>query len=336
MMKRRRLISAMLAAPAAAAAARVAGAATAFINIGSGSTRGLYYPTASSMADIINDAGIPLRAYVHATGASVDNCLQVGSGALQMGLTQNNMAWYAYHGEGIAAFQGKPQRALRGMAVLYPELIHILVRKLAGITSIADLRGKLVYVGDSGSGTQEDVANVLGAYGLGMDDLRAAVHGNAGDAVNLLRDGQVDAMFYTVGVGSRAVSEALEGGQVDLLALSPVAIDALHAEYPFYTAFTLPAGTYAGVAHDVAAVTLQAMMVASDTLAPEVVQRFMDTVFDAHLQRFYDKTLNDNLRRYFKLQTALDGMPIPLHAGAQAFFEARGLPVPEAIRATAG
>lgn len=334
MMKRRRLISAMLAVPAAAAAARMAGAATAFINIGSGSTRGLYYPTASSMADIINDAGIPLRAYVHATGASVDNCLQVGSGALQMGLTQNNMAWYAYHGEGIAAFRGKPQRALRGMAVLYPELIHILVRKLAGITSIADLRGKLVYVGDRGSGTQEDVANVLGAYGLGMDDLRAAVHGNAGDAVNLLRDAQIDAMFYTVGVGARAIADALQSGDVDLLDISPEAVRALHDKYPFYTALTLPAGSYRGIAHDVSAVTLKAMLVGSATLAPEVVQRFMDTVFDQQLERFYEKTLNPNLKRYFKVDTALEGMPIPLHAGAQAFFEEHGADVPEDMRAT--
>ena len=103
MLDRRRMLEVMLVAPVAAGLARSALAAeTAFVNIGSGSTRGLYYPTASSMADIINDAGVPMRAYVHATGASVDNCLQVGSGASARWLVSERAAtlrdprWYLY------------------------------------------------------------------------------------------------------------------------------------------------------------------------------------------------------------------------------------------------
>lgn len=334
MLDRRRMLETILLAPLAAGLPRTASsAATAFINIGSGSTRGLYYPTATSMADIINDAGIPMRAYVHATGASVDNCLQVGSGKLEMGLTQNNMAWYAYHGTGVAAFDGKPQTSLRGMAMLYPEVIHILVRKLAGIGNLADLRGKLVYVGDTGSGTQEDVVNLLGAHGLTLADLRAAVRGNAGDAVRLLQDAQIDAMFYTVGIGARAITEALAGGQVDLLEVPAATVATLHEKFPFYTAMTLPAGTYRGIAHEVAALTLRAMMVSSSAVPAEVVQAFMDTVFDTQLERFRDTPLNPNLRRYFTLDNALQGMPIPLHPGAQAFFRAHGQAIPEAVGA---
>lgn len=332
-MKRRKLIAAMLAAPAAAMGLRPAGAAPAFIDLGSGSTRGLYYPTAATMADIVNDADVPIRAYVHATGASVDNCRQIGSGQLQMGLTQSNIAWYAYHGSGIAAFEGKPERVLRGMLMLYPEVIHILVRRLAGISSVADLRGKRVYVGDTGSGTVEDVNNVLAAAGLTTGDLRAAVRGNAGDAVNLLVDAQIDALFYTVGVGARAIAQALDSGQVDLLDVPAQLLAALHGRFPFYTALTLPAGTYRGIAHPVSTITLRAMLVTTSSLPADAVQGFMDTVFVNNLERFYDKTPNPNLKRYFKLETALEGMPIPLHAGAEAFFRARGQTIPDALRA---
>ena len=333
MMKRRKLIAAMLAAPAATVGLRPAWAAPVFINLGSGSTRGLYDPTASTMADIINDADIPIRAYVHATGGSVDNCRQIVSGKLQMGLAQSNIAWYAYQGSGIDAFEGKPGRELRGMLMLYPEVIHILVRKLAGISSVADLKGKLVYVGDTGSGTVEDVVNVLTAAGLTTGDLRAAVRGNAGDAVNLLVDGQIDAMFYTVGVGSRAVTQALESGQIDLLDVPQQLLAALHEKFPFYTALTLPAGTYRGIAHPVSTITLRAMLVATSSLPADAVQNFMETVFVKNLERLYDKALNPNLKRYFQLETALDGMPIPLHAGAEAFFREHGQAVPDAVRA---
>ena len=330
-MKRRTITTALLCAPAALGLPRVAGAATAFIHLGSGSTAGLYYPTAVGMADIVNGADIALRAYVSVTGASVDNCGQVGSGMLQMGLAQNNIAYYAYHGQGVAAFEGRPRANLRGMALLYPEVIHILARRFIGIRGIADLRGKRVYVGDKNSGTVEDVAHVLAASGLALSDLKAAVRGHSGDAVSLLREGQLDAMFYTVGVGSRAVTDALAAGDVELLGLSAEQIAGLRRQFPFYTRMAIPAETYPGVAHDVDALALQAMLLAGTEVPADAVHAFMQAVFATHLSRFLNNPRNPNLKKYFRVAGALEGMPIPLHPGAVRFFREQGVAVPASL-----
>ncbi|HLQ86608.1 MAG TPA: TAXI family TRAP transporter solute-binding subunit [Salinisphaeraceae bacterium] len=327
-MKRRTVTAAILATPILWSLPRIAPAATAFINIGSGSTAGLYYPTAVGMAGIVNDADVNMRAYVRVTGASVANCRQVGSGELQMGLTQNNIAFYAYNGQGVDAFAGKPEEDLRGMIMLYPEVIHILVRKLAGINSIADLQGKRVYVGDFGSGTEQDVMNLLAAYDMTSDDFRVAVRGNAGDAVNLLRDDQIDAMFYTVGVGAAAIIDAMRSGRIDLLDVPAEKVEKLHDRYPFYTPLVIPAGTYPRIDHEVSAVTLKAMLIGSAALDADVVHAFMNTVFDRNLDKFYGIAQNPNLRKYFELETALQGMPIPMHAGAARFFRERDIAVP--------
>lgn len=327
-MKRRTLNLGLLAGVAAASLGwNPAAHAKTFITIGTGSTSGLYYPTGVGMAKILNDADVDVRANARSTGASVYNCRAVGSGELQMGITQNNIAYYAYNGTGVEAFKGKPEKNLRGLTMLYPEVIQILVRKDAGIKGIADMKGKRVYVGDIGSGTEQDVLNILQAYGLGFDDLKTAVRGSSGSAVNLLRDNRIDAMFYTVGIGASAITEAAQTVPIDLVQIADDKVSELHGKFPFYTGITVPGGTYPGVDHAVKTITTQAMMVVSSALSESDVYLFMDTIFGKHLEQFYNDVQNPNLKKYFKIETALDGMPIPLHPGAIRFFREKGVAV---------
>lgn len=305
---------------------------TTFITIGSGSTSGLYYPTAVGMARIVNDADVPLRANARSTGASVFNANAIGQGSLQMGMMQNNIAYYAYNGTGVEAFRNKPIENLRGMIGLYPESIHILARTDAGIDSVADFAGKRVYVGDVGSGTEADARNIMAAHGVDIGDLRTAVRGSSGDAVGLLRDGQIDAMFYTVGLGSAAITEAAQTAPITILSLSDDALDQLQEEYAFYTPFTIPGGTYPDVDDDARTVTLTAMLAASADLSSDAVYTFMDTLWDENLDTFYRDVQNPNLDKYFTVEKGAEGMPIPLHPGAVRFFEEQGVRIPDELR----
>lgn len=304
-------------------------AAKTFITIGSGSTSGLYYPTAVGMAKIINDNAENIKANARSTGASVYNCRAVGSGKLQMGISQNNISYYAYNGKGVKAFDGKPEKNLRGLVMLYPEVIQVLARKDADVKSIADLKGKRVYVGDIGSGTEQDVLHVLAAYGLDFDDLKSAVRGSSGNAVNLLRDGKIDAMFYTVGIGASAITEAAQTAPIDLVSIPKDKIKELHKKYPFYTQLNIPSGTYPGIDHDTSAITLKAMLLTSSDLSEDAVYEFMETIFKDHIKQFYDDIQNPNLKKYFTVDDALDGMPIPVHKGAIKFYKEQGVDVPE-------
>lgn len=321
-----RITKVLLTLALALGLAPLAGAKT-FVTIGSGSTTGLYYPTAVGIAKIVNEADIAVRANARSTGASVFNCRAIGQGQLQMGMTQNNIAYYAYNGTGVEAFQGKPVKNLRGLAVLYPEVIHILARKEANIKSPADFKGKRVYVGDIGSGTEQDAKNILAAYDVSFDDLKSAVRGSAGKAVGLLRDGQIDAMFYTVGLGSAAITEAAQTAPIVLIPISSDKIDQLHSKFSFYTRFTIPGGTYPDMDKDTSTITLKASLVASADLPEEAVYEFMNTVFNKKLNEFYSDVQNPNLKKYFKVKEALDGMPIPIHAGAVKFYEEQGIEV---------
>ncbi|MEX1082078.1 MAG: TAXI family TRAP transporter solute-binding subunit [Halofilum sp. (in: g-proteobacteria)] len=317
----------ILAAPAGAQS-------TTFITIGSGSTSGLYYPTAVGIARIVNDADVNLRANARSTGASVFNANAIGEGSLQMGMMQNNIAYYAFNGAGVQAFEGNTIENLRGMISLYPESIHILARNDSGIESPADFAGKRVYVGDVGSGTEADARNIMNAYGVSVDDLQTPVRGSSGDAVGLLRDGQIDAMFYTVGLGSAAITEAAQTAPITILSIEGEPLQKLQEEYTFYTPFTIPGGTYPGVDQDAQTITLQAMMGVSAELSEEDVYQFMNTVWGENLDTFYNDVQNPNLDEFFTVEGGIEGMSIPLHPGAVRFYEEQGVQVPDELRPT--
>src|SRR3546814_3271383 len=99
-------------------------------------------------SDVCSSDLIPVRANARSTGGSVFNAKAIGQGQLQMGLMQNNIAQYAYTGEGVEAFKGNPIKSLPGIAALYPAVVHVPARAAATIDSIAALKGKRLYVGE--------------------------------------------------------------------------------------------------------------------------------------------------------------------------------------------
>jgi TRAP transporter TAXI family solute receptor len=308
-----------------------ASAQAGFITIGSGATTGVYFPIATGIANMINAGNIGYRANARSTGGSVFNIGALQGGELQLALVQNDIAFYAFRGEVVEAFRGKPTPKLRGMAVLYPEPVHILARRDRGINNVGDLKGKRVYVGDVGSGAEQNTLQVLEAYGIKFDDLAQAVRGSATAGAQLLQDGRIDAMFYTVGLGNAAIMQAALTAPIMFLGVDGPRYTQMHAKYPFLATFTIPAGAYRGVDAPVTTVTVLAQLAASTDMPTDAIYRIMKLLFDEKLADF--KKLHANLDRFFDVGKSLDGMAIPIHAGAQLFFQEKNIRVPDLIQA---
>lgn len=312
----------IIAAVVVAALAGGVVAQVGFITLGSGSTAGVYYPITVGIARMINDANIGVRANARSTGGSVFNAGAIQSGELQMTLIQNDVSFYAYNGRVVEAFVGRPQDKLRGIAMLYPEPVHILARRDANIRSVSDFRGKRVYIGDIGSGVEQNALQVLEVYGMTPADLRQAQRGAAGSAAQLLQDGRIDAMFYTVGLGNAAISQASLTTDVVFVEVPSVVIAQLARQYPFLAEFTLPVGAYRGLDRAVTVPTVMASLAASADMTADEVYNVMKVLFD-DVARF--KSLHSNLETYFTLEGALTGLPIPLHPGAERYWRERGI-----------
>jgi TRAP transporter TAXI family solute receptor len=295
-----------------------------FVTIGSGSTTGVYFPVATGMAKMVNDANAGVRANARSTGGSVFNMGALASGELQMAIAQNDITYYAYRGTGVSAFEGKANSKLRVMAALYPEVLHVVARKDSRINSIADLKGKRVVVGDLGSGTEQTARQVLEAYGMTFSDLGQTLRVNPTQGISLMQDGRADALFYTVGLGASAVQQIAQTVNVNLVPVSGNQASSLIKKYPFYVRYNIPARSYKGVGATVPGVAVQAVLVTTSDAKEDTVYKSMKAIFDNDKAL---KALHPSLNDNFEPTKAVRGLPAPLHAGAVKYWREQGLNV---------
>ncbi|ODN43983.1 TRAP ABC transporter substrate-binding protein [Piscirickettsia litoralis] len=301
-------------------------AAPTFITIGSGSTTGVYYPVAVGVAKLINKNVKDVRANARSTGGSVYNALSLQRGNLKMAIMQSDIAYYAYHGQVVKAFLGKPVKLLRGVAALYPEVVQVVANP--DIKSIAGLKGKRVYIGDIGSGVEQNAKQILALYGLSEKNI-TPIRGSASLGAQLLQDGRIDAMFYTAGIGSAAIQQITETTKVHFLSVSANKAKELIKKYPFYTAREIPADSYKGQNAAVPAVAVEALLVASSDLPNKVIEAVLEQGLFKQGKTEQFVKLHSNLKTYFKLKQATEGVGIPLHPGAIAAYKKLGVSVPK-------
>jgi TRAP transporter TAXI family solute receptor len=291
------------------------------VTIASGWVVGVYYPLAGAMSRIAYNAkDLNIRATVESSGASVANAQLIGTKDADFALLQNDIAYYAYNGTTLAAFTGKPVKNMGGIFTIYPELVHVVATQASGVKSVRDLKGKRVVLGPQGSGTEQNALQLLEAYGLRESDLGRAERIDAAAAADQLKDGRVDAAFFTTGLGSAVIVDTFISGKAVMVPVGAEG-EALRRKYPFYTMEKIPANTYKGQEQEVTTPAVMAMMVANSELPEDLVYRFTKAIFD-NLQQFHAAHA---AAKNLTLQTAQNGMPIPLHPGAEKFFKEKGI-----------
>jgi hypothetical protein len=292
------------------------------VTIASGWVVGVYYPLAGAMSRIAYSAkDLNIRATVEATGASVANAQLVGSGEVDFALLQNDIAFYAYNGVTLPAFKGKPVRNMVGVFTIYPELVHIVATHASGVRSIKDLKGKRVVLGPPGSGTEQNALQTLEVHGIKASDLARSERLDAGAAADQLKEGQADAAFFTTGLGSAVIVDLFSSGKVVMVPIDPVPGEALRKAYLFYTLEKIPANTYRGQERQALTPGVMAMMVARRDLPDDLVYRFTRAIFE-DLTQFHSA---HPAAKSLTLETAQNGMPLPLHPGAERFYREKGM-----------
>jgi TRAP transporter TAXI family solute receptor len=284
-----------------------------FVNIASGGTGGTYYPLAGAMAGIWQDSIKGLNASAQTTGASVANVNLLREAKADIVFLQNDIAYYAL--KGIEVFKDAPFAGIRGMASLYPESCQIIVLAESGISSVADLRGKRVAVGAAGSGAEANARQILDAASLSYADILPQ-YLSFNEASSNLKDGNIDAAFVTAGYPTAAVQDIAATKSIKLVQIDDGIIGKLIALYPFYTRTIIPASTYRGVDHTIQTVSVQAMLAVSSRLEATTVEKMLQSLF-ANSDRL---TAAHRAGAMISLETAQDGMSIPLHEGAEKFY----------------
>ena len=209
------------------------------LTFGTGGESGTYYAFGGVLSSYIsNNTSVSVTAVT--SGGSKANIEDLAAGDIQLGFVQSDVMSYAYNGERL--FDAKVEN-FSVVAALYMEQVQIVTTN-PDIKSVADLAGKSVSIGDRGSGVWFNAVDVLGAYDIDPDSGISPVYQGFGDSADSLKDKKIDAAFVVAGAPTTAIVDLATSGPVYLVSLDEEHTSALLESSPYYSAYTIPAGTY--------------------------------------------------------------------------------------------
>ena len=291
------------------------------IRFGSAGIGGTYQVFGDTFANLVTSKSKKYNIEVKTTAGSAANLRLLSKDYIQMAVAQMDLINDAYDRTGIFE-NDKKYQGYRAVASLYTEACQIVVPADSSIHSVDDLEGKTVSIGEEESGTEQNALQILNAYGLN-EKLVNTVNLNYTNAAKKLKSGSIDAFFCTAGVQTTVINELAKQCNIRFISLEQKGIDRLKKSYKFYTEYTMPANTYANQTKEVKTIGVKAVLLASDKLSESTVKDITQILFKNQQQIQYALPVNISLDE----KTAVEGISIPFHDGAAAYYKEHGITV---------
>ncbi|WP_417427858.1 TAXI family TRAP transporter solute-binding subunit [Kiloniella sp.] len=309
---------------------------TPVFRIGTGATIGNYFPLGGIIASSISkpvgsracekggSCGVDgLLSVSVSTQGSVSNVIGISNGTLEGGFAQADVVFWALRGEHVFRTRGAIGN-LRSVANLYPEAMHLVVGINSGIRSLEDLEKKKVSIGPAGSGTNAAAQLLLETRGVRVSKENMFTLSDS-ESYEAIASGEIDAFFMIAGAPARLVSVLTDRHKARLLSLSQTDVEILQEIYPFFSGGTIGVGTYKNTS-DTLALMVPAQFLVRDDLDNDLVYGITKALW--HETTAENLTKGHALGQYITRETALDGLILPLHPGAERFYREIGM-IPE-------
>ncbi len=279
-----------------------------------GGTAGTYYPFGGAIAQILNSNISGMNMTAQATGASKENLRLIEKGDAEFALVQNDVMDYAL--KGIEIFKDEKLKNFATIATLYPEVIQIVVNPNSKINTVADMKGKKISVGAAGSGVEANAKQVLEAYGLTFDDIKAS-RLSFNESADAYKNKQIDGFFVVAGVPNTAIQDLTTLGTVKILSIDKNRLNSLIKKYPFYTSYTITKDTYKDMDKDAITLSMKATLICKKDLEEDIIYTITKTLFEKQpdLEKAHAKGAS------LKIEDAVKGIPGEIHPGALKYYK---------------
>jgi TRAP transporter TAXI family solute receptor len=307
-----------------------------FFRIGTAATGGSFFEIGGIVAGAISgpaegppcgrggSCGVPgLVAVAQATPGSIENLRMINSGQIESGFAQADLAAWAY--DGIKMFgDAGPQRKLRAIGSLFPAAAQLVVKADSPIRNLADLDGKTVAVGETGSGSAAAAAIVFAAAGFAeRNPIRKTLR--PGPAAAELKAGTIDAWFLVGGYPVPAIRDLAASMPIRLVPIQGEVADKLKKAFSFYELIEIPAGSYPNVDTATRSFGFSALWVVNADTDADLVYAITKSLWNPATGKLLAAL--DPIGKRIRLDRALEGLSIPLHPGAARFYREAGMPV---------
>ncbi len=287
------------------------------LSIATGNTTGVYYTLGGAYAEAISQqTGGTLKATAAETSASLQNIQQLVAGTHQIAFSLADTAADAVNG--TASFSEK--QPVAALTRLYPNYTQVIARTDADINSIADMRGKRVSTGAPNSGTEVIANRMLETAGIDPSGDIQAQRTELGKTVEGVKDGSIDAMFWSGGLPTGAITDLFvsERANVKFLDVTDT-LQKLQEINPIYERGVIPASTYQTPA-DVPTVVVPNVLLVKANMDGNTACVLTKALFDHRADLVKANKAADGIT----LNNAHQTTPVPLHPGARMALDQLG------------
>jgi len=306
---------------------------TRFFRVGGGPVDSSYFAVGTLIGNVVSSppgardcdrggsCGVPgLIAVTQTTPGPVANVELIAAQRLDSALCQADIAYWGVHGTGMFRRQG-PATNLRAIASLYPETMHIVTRADRKIDEFRKLRGRTVSLGEPNSSTFLSARAMLQTLGIGAREINAVKLAPT-EAAQALQEGKIDAFFHIAGVPSPIVRKLSGTGEIALLPISGMTARRLRGAFPFFSESVIPDQTYQGVG-ETPSLSVCVLWVTGAEVDEKIVYGLTRALFHPNNRKALDS--GNPFGRFIRLETALEGVAMPVHSGAALYYFEAGL-----------
>jgi len=299
--------------------------------IATASTGGTYYPVGVGIATI---ASLKLAKKYKMTFSAItsagsgENVDMIDKGEVDFAILQGlfgSMAW-----QGKAKYEGKPRKNLRSVSMLWQNVEQFTVYKKYAkndnIMDLTNLKGEGFSIGKRNSGSRVSAETILGALGIDYSKFNLQYLGYTPSS-KALQDGKIKGMNTPSGPPTSAVTNAfatIGNDTIEVLNFSDANIRKIQKNYPVWTRFVIPKGTYPGQTKDINTIAQPNLLVVTKDTPDKTVYLLTKTMYEnlPFLNTVHKAT------KAMSIQKAIAGLPMPLHPGAAKYYREQGIKIP--------
>jgi len=297
-------------------------AQTKLMTVGTGGISGVYYAVGGALCRVVNKdrSRNAIRCTTEVSSGSVANIHALTRGVSGFAIAQSDIQYQAVKGEGAFTDQG-PNKNLRSVVSIYPEVFAIVVGHDVPGTYFRELAGKRVSLGVPGSGSRSSVDAIIKTLGAEVTSFAPVTERTLDEQSYALCEGKVDAYVAVIGHPTANIARSLKDCKARVLGMREDTIAKITAESPVVFRTEIPANSYPDQPQSIASVGLAATLLATDSTPEAMVYEVVKSVFERidELKTLHPVLANLNPQRMIK-----DGLAAPLHPGAIRYYKEKG------------
>ncbi|PAU75441.1 TAXI family TRAP transporter solute-binding subunit [Halomonas salipaludis] len=298
--------------------------------MGTATTGGTFYPVGVALSTLVRVKLEPTHNITVAaisSAGSAENLRLMDDDQAQFGILQALYGAWAWHGEGPVP---KAYDNVRSVSMLWQNVEHFVIRsnliETGTIDDLDQLYGRGFSIGARNSGTEGSGRQILAGLGIDPEQMDLAYLGY-GPSADSMQNGNIAGMNIPAGAPASAVTSAFAnmGSDISILNVTEEQLERINREYPVWSAFEIAADTYPGQDQAVSTIAQPNILVVNADVPEEHVYQITKAMFEnlPFLHNIHPAT------RDMALESALNGLPMPLHPGAARYFQEQGLEIPE-------